>query len=131
MRVWIAFWAALLASLLTAGCNSSATPGVSGGLGAGDGSDTSLLASTGATPDAKDAATSFNPLAPPKTKAPGGREVIKNPTLADILAKGRLPEFTLGKADAPVHRHQVCVVDLSLLPSVPPKGVSAPQTRAD
>jgi len=77
---------------------------LAGGLGS-DASNTSasaLLANTGASPDAKTSGVAFNPLAPPQTKAPGGREVIKNPTLADVLAKGKLPEFTLGRANAPV-----------------------------
>lgn len=96
------------ASIVAAGCNNASTANLSGGLGAGsnsahDGLEPAALASTGASPDAKSAPTTgFNPLAPPRTNAPGGREVIANPTVADVLAKGRLPEFSLGRADAPV-----------------------------
>lgn len=101
MRVGIGYQAALLASLMMVGCSNLSAPGLSGGLGAAD-SSAAAPAATGNSPDSKTAATSFNPLAPRQTKALGGREVIKNPTLADVRAKGNLPEFALGKADAPV-----------------------------
>ncbi len=106
MRIWSAIAATLSVGLLSAGCNNSATPGLSGGLGSdassGNSGASALLTNTGAAADAKGASVTFNPLATPQTKAPGGREVIKNPTLADVLVKGKLPEFTLGRADAPV-----------------------------
>lgn len=44
----------------------------------------------------------FNPLAPTDGPAPGGREVIENPTVADVMMTGPLPEMSLGKPDAPV-----------------------------
>ncbi len=102
-RSWPVFTAALAASLLSAGCNNSAVPGLSGGLGSGSGdSSASALINASTAPDAKTSGGGFNPLAPPTTKAPGGREVIKNPTLDDVLTKGKLAEFTLGPANAPV-----------------------------
>lgn len=104
MRVLIASRWAACASLLLTACSNPSSLGLSGGgLGASDTSNnTAALASTGKAPDSKESAVSFNPLALPETKAPGGREVIKNPTLQDVLAKGNLPEFSLGNANAPV-----------------------------
>jgi protein-disulfide isomerase len=59
-----------------------------------------------AYPTAEDTASSggerFNPLADPTDKPVGGREVIENPTLADVMAPGPLPEMSFGRADAPV-----------------------------
>lgn len=104
-RCWTAFALAGVVSVSLAGCNNSATPGLSGGLGSsgsGESGASGLLASTGSAPDEKTSSSAFNPLSLPQTKAPGGREVIKNPTVADVLAKGKLPEFTLGRANAPV-----------------------------
>ena len=103
MRIGI-MTAALGVALLTAGCNNSASPALSGGLGseASESGASGLLANTGAAPEANTKSVAFNPLSPPQTKAPGGREVINNPTLAQVLAKGKLPEFTLGRANAPV-----------------------------
>ena len=43
-----------------------------------------------------------NPLADPTAKLSGGREVIENPTFADVMAPSPLPEASWGKADAPV-----------------------------
>jgi protein-disulfide isomerase len=51
---------------------------------------------------AKDANPSFNPLAEQAATTPGGRQVIDTPTLADIMLTGRLPEMSLGRANAPV-----------------------------
>jgi protein-disulfide isomerase len=44
----------------------------------------------------------FNPLADPNDKPAGGREVIENPTLADVMAPSPLPEMSFGRPDAPV-----------------------------
>lgn len=44
----------------------------------------------------------FTPFAEPGTGEGPAREVIANPTLAEVLAPGPLPEFSLGRADAPV-----------------------------
>lgn len=43
-----------------------------------------------------------NAFGDPTSKVAGGREVIVNPTQADILAVGPLPEFSIGSATAPV-----------------------------
>lgn len=48
-------------------------------------------------------AAAFNPFGDLSTAAPGGREVISNPTLADVLAPvGPLAEMSIGREDAPV-----------------------------
>ena len=44
----------------------------------------------------------FNPFADPTAKPAGGREVIENPTIADVMVTGTLPEMSFGRADAPV-----------------------------
>ena len=44
----------------------------------------------------------FNPFADVSAQSTGGREVIANPTLADVLAPSGLPEIAYGRADAPV-----------------------------
>jgi protein-disulfide isomerase len=43
-----------------------------------------------------------NPFGDPHAKPSGGREVIEQPTKADILAVGPLPEMSWGNANAPV-----------------------------
>jgi protein-disulfide isomerase len=45
---------------------------------------------------------SINPFADPSATAQGGREVIAEPSVADIMQPGTLPEMALGRADAPV-----------------------------
>jgi len=51
-----------------------------------------------ATPDT----SPFNPFGEAAITAPGGREVIHNPSTAEILKPGALPEMALGREDAPV-----------------------------
>ncbi len=64
---------------------------------ADSGPSTALL--TGATPDKPQ----FNPFADATTRAPGGREVIVNPTVADIMQPvNDIPELSVGRVDAPV-----------------------------
>ena len=54
---------------------------------------------TGATPDKPQ----FNPFADATTRAPGGREVIVNPTVAEIMQPvNDIPELSVGREDAPV-----------------------------
>ncbi len=43
-----------------------------------------------------------SPYGDPVATATGGREVIENPTIADIMAPSPLPEMSWGSADAPV-----------------------------
>ena len=85
---------------------------------AGCGSST-LMNTTSLTPDkaadaggsaymtAEDTASSgpssgFNPYAEQAAVPPGGREVIPDPTIADVMATGSLPEMSFGRDDAPV-----------------------------
>lgn len=57
-------------------------------------------------PTAEDVASSgperFHPFADPTARPVGGREVIKDPTFADVMVTGTLPEMSFGRADAPV-----------------------------
>jgi len=46
--------------------------------------------------------SAFNPFAPDGSGDRPLREVIANPSLDDVLKSGALPEFSLGRADAPV-----------------------------
>jgi protein-disulfide isomerase len=57
------------------------------------------LALIGATPDKPQ----FNPFADATARAPGGREVIVNPTITDIMQPvNDIPELSVGRDDAPV-----------------------------
>ena len=94
--------AALVVAALLTGCAgdggallaSSAAP-ATGGTTA-DATDTSPYGVSASKPPA------FNPFAPDGTTDRPLREVIANPTLADVMKAGPLPEFSLGRADAPV-----------------------------
>jgi len=63
-------------------------------------------AGASAYPTAEDTASEgperFNPFADPTATPAGGREVIANPTVADVMLTGTLPEMAFGRADAPV-----------------------------
>jgi protein-disulfide isomerase len=97
----IAVLAALLLPLLAAcGGNTlmnttALTPDKAGDNGGGS-----------AYPTAEDTAATgperFNPFADPSDRPPGGREVIENPTIEDVMVTGTLPEMSFGRADAPV-----------------------------
>jgi protein-disulfide isomerase len=96
-----------LAAIVLAGLAVSGCTGESQGLGGLQ--PTGLAAATSSTsafPDAKapaaGTATAVNPLADPFVRAPSGRQVIAQPTVADIMKAGPLPEMALGRADAPV-----------------------------
>jgi protein-disulfide isomerase len=51
-----------------------------------------------ATPDTP----AFNPFTDGPTATIGGREVLQNPSLAEVMKVGELPEMSLGRPDAPV-----------------------------
>ena len=80
------------AALLTAPSSAAATASAA----TPDSSDTSPYGVT-TTPRAP-----FNPFAPDGSTDRPLLEVIANPTLADVLKQGPLPEFSLGRPDAPV-----------------------------
>ena len=44
----------------------------------------------------------FNPYAEQSAMPPGGREVIADPTVEDVMMTGALPEMSVGRTDAPV-----------------------------
>ncbi len=83
--------APLLVFALLAGCSS-------------DGLPTAVLTDGGgalgtASPDK----AGFNPFSTEPETSSGGREVIANPTIADVMqTAGNLPEMSYGRADAPV-----------------------------
>ncbi len=52
----------------------------------------------GATPDTP----AFNPFSDRPAAAAGPREVLQNPSIAEIMKTGALPEMALGRKDAPV-----------------------------
>ena len=63
------------------------------------------MAASAAAPSAvmtADAGPAFNPFSDAPASAVGRREVIKNPSLEEILKPGELPEMSLGRKDAPV-----------------------------
>ena len=67
----------------------------------GDGLPSPLSGAGGAS-DASPDKAGFNPFSTEPETATGGREVIANPTIADIMQAGDLPEMSFGKSDAPV-----------------------------
>lgn len=86
--------ACFLAAAL-AGCSGEATTLGSISMGEGMGG----LEGSRATPDV----AAFNPFSgSPTTGAVGRREVIENPSIAEIMQTGPLPEMALGRKDAPV-----------------------------
>jgi protein-disulfide isomerase len=86
--------AVVLAAAL-AGCTGEG-PSL-GNLAVGEPATTAALPG-GATADA----TAYNPFSDQPVTAIAAREVIANPTIADIMQPGELPEMALGRADAPV-----------------------------
>lgn len=97
-----------LAAVLLAGCSadgSDLNSPVTGSAAAGVSSE--QTANGAAFPSAADAAANqqsgaVNPFADPTATPPGGRQVIANPTVADVMQPGPLPEMSEGRADAPV-----------------------------
>lgn len=101
----IAWPAALLAAALVSGCSGDPVPLV-GGLTA-DSATTADAGGSASNPygDASTGSVSSGvpqPFSSPTDTAAGGRQVIENPTMADVLLTGTLPEMSWGRADAPV-----------------------------
>ncbi len=94
----------LLLPNLLAGCGGSTMMGTTSLTP--DKTETTSDGGGSAYPTAEDTASTgperFNPLADPTAKPTGGREVIENPTVADVMATGTLPEMSFGRSDAPV-----------------------------
>ena len=83
----------LLAALLT-GC-----------AGEGGGLETTGLAAgevAGSDASGESGRSSTNPLAMPAPVSAGARQVIENPTMADVMKTGTLPDMEFGRQDAPV-----------------------------
>jgi len=102
VRIKSAFAALLLLPALLAGCGGEGVFSSSGLTADGlpEAADTSLgVATKSAT---KTAAGGFNPYDMPPATPSGGRVVIKNPTLAQVMQTGPVPEMAFGRADAPV-----------------------------
>jgi protein-disulfide isomerase len=94
-----------VASLVGACASGQLT--ATGGLTSDAVQSTAAPATTGAAyPAAPGGATAaeepFNPFKPPGEGGAGPRQVIAQPTLAEVLQTGSLPEMSLGRADAPV-----------------------------
>lgn len=87
------------ALVLLAGCGADGLPPTAAVTKDGGAAGAAYATGTG---DAKDDAATASPFGDPTAKAPGGREIIQNPTLADVMATSPLPEMAWGRADAPV-----------------------------
>ncbi len=81
------------AALLAGACAGDPPPiatGTSGALGAN------------VTGETSENSGGFNPFAEQPSASSGARQIIANPSLAEVIQPGTLPEFSLGRADAPV-----------------------------
>ncbi|MGE3230137.1 MAG: DsbA family protein [Hyphomicrobium sp.] len=99
--------ALLMAGLALAACsNDGSSTGMQALTAAGAAATTTAESGSGsAFPDGGAAATSSEPFTPFGTvpdSSEGGRQIIENPTVAEIMQTGTLPEMSLGKPDAPV-----------------------------
>ncbi len=93
-RLWRSFAAGLLAASVLGACSGDAilTPPTP------DGTSGNVFA-TGSTPDKPQ----FNPFADATVRAPGGREVIVNPSIAEVMQQTPgIPDLSVGRDDAPV-----------------------------
>lgn len=96
----------MLGVLALAGCGGSGSgPSLAPQAAAGDlpGTSTEKAATASAYPVTGPAAEApFTPFADRSGPPPGGREVIENPSKADVMQAGPLPEMAWGREDAPV-----------------------------
>ena len=90
---WSSHALALVSTLLSACTNSE--------LSVGAGHATNGAAATAAATESIPDKPQFNPFTDVRA-AVGRREVIENPTLADVMKTGALPDMAVGRADAPV-----------------------------
>lgn len=90
---------ALIVAATLAGCSGDG-PTLGGLTSSGTTEATNAsLQQTGATVDTP---IGFNPFNEQPDSQVGRREVMANPTIADIMQPGELPEMALGRKDAPV-----------------------------
>lgn len=90
--------ASVLAGLMLAGCAGDGLPTIAGGGGTasiGNGAPADSAISS------QPKAAAFNPFNDLPADRPL-REVIQNPSLAEVMKPGPLPEFSIGREDAPV-----------------------------
>ena len=93
--------AALLVAVTLAGCTSDGANLLASGAGGGaDAADTAAVASAVQTPTPDKPA--FDPFSERSENDQPAREVIQNPSRAEVMRAGALPEFTIGNPDAPV-----------------------------
>ena len=85
---------AWIVAVALAGCTGEAI--TLGSIPIGDGP--AALQGSRATPDV----TAYNPFNESPTASVGRREVVENPSIAEIMQAGPLPEMSLGRKDAPV-----------------------------
>jgi protein-disulfide isomerase len=90
-------WVCVLGpALVMAGCSSDAMisldPPATSAL-----AETSLVGTTASTPDKQ-----FDPFSSASSTDRPLRQVIQNPTLEEVMRPGLLPEFSIGRPDAPV-----------------------------
>jgi protein-disulfide isomerase len=86
----------LIVAAALAGCTGE---GPTLGSLSGGAEATAALQQPGATPDAQAA---YNPFSEQPASTVGRREVMENPSIAEIMQPGELPEMALGRKDAPV-----------------------------
>jgi len=87
----------LIAAALLCGCSGEGP--LTGTLLPASGATGPPLAQVGASVDTP---VPYNPFSEQPASAIGRREVIANPTIAEIMQPGELPEMALGRKDAPV-----------------------------
>ncbi len=92
--------AVVLAGWLS-GCGAT-LPGLTPGATASITSDSSNLGAYPTTGAEKADDGMPTPFGDPNATVSGGREVIQNPAVADIMAPSPLPEMSWGRPDAPV-----------------------------
>jgi len=89
--------AALCMAMLLAGCSGDAINVLDGSRSAGLTVETSAVGAAARAPG-----PAFDPFSDTPVTSVPMRQVIENPTLAEVMRPGPLPEFSMGQADAPV-----------------------------
>jgi protein-disulfide isomerase len=87
-----------MAAALAAGCTGEGLPSLNFPTVQSSAPESTASLQGGATTDTP----GYNPFSETPPAAVGRREVIANPSLAEVLKPGELPEMALGRADAPV-----------------------------